>query len=61
MSCFVGGVDPRNILYFCLMLRRGIYNRVIRDYEEKILHDKIRGKKIYISMDEVHSLEDWMD
>ena len=55
------GVDPRNILYFSFDIERRDLIRVIRDYEEKVLHDKIRYRRVYIFLDEVHKLDGWAD
>ena len=54
-------VDPRNILYFSFDVEKRDLNRIIREYEERILHDKIRDSRVYIFLDEVHKLDDWMD
>jgi len=53
------GVNPREILYFSFDVVRGELDRIIRDYEEKILHDKMRYRRIYIFFDEIHKLDDW--
>lgn len=55
------GIDPRHILYFSFDERRRDLEDVIREYEEKILRAKIREKRVFIFLDEIHKLDHWAD
>jgi len=34
-------------------------DRIIKDYEEKILRERIKNKRVYLFFDEIHKLKDW--
>jgi len=53
------GIDAKRIFYYSFDIKRKDLNRVITEYEAKILHDKIRGKHVFLFFDEIHKLEDW--
>ncbi|MCD6101260.1 MAG: ATP-binding protein [Candidatus Marinimicrobia bacterium] len=55
------GTEPRNILYYSFDLKRQDISEVIKTYEEKILKDRMRNRKVYIFLDEIHKLKDWAD
>ena len=52
-------VDPKEIFYFSFDLERRDLAKVIREYEEKILKDRIRDRNAYLFFDEIHKLSDW--
>ena len=41
------GIDAKRIFYYSFDIKRKDLNRVITEYEAKILHDKIRGKHVF--------------
>jgi len=53
------GIDTRRIFYYSFDIERKDLNRIITEYEAKILHDKIREKHVFLFFDEIHKLEDW--
>jgi len=53
------GVDPRAILYFTFDERSMDLREIVRGYEERVLRARIREKKAYIFLDEVHKLLGW--
>ncbi len=52
-------VNPKEIFYFSFDLEREDLDKIIKEYEEKILKDRIRDKKVYLFFDEIHKLKDW--
>lgn len=55
------GVNPREIFYFSFDLEKRDLGRVVREYEERILRDRIRDRRVYLFLDEIHKLEWWED
>lgn len=53
------GVEPKNIFYFSFDVEKKDVERVIGEYEEKILKDKIKNKRVFLFFDEIQKLEDW--
>ncbi|MCW3141606.1 MAG: ATP-binding protein [Methanophagales archaeon] len=53
------GIDAKRIFYYSFDIERKDLNKVIKEYEAKILHDKIKEKHIFLFFDEIHKLEDW--
>lgn len=53
------GIKPIEIMYFSFDLEREELNRIIKEYEEKILRDRIRNRRVYLLFDEIHKLKDW--
>ncbi|RLJ02247.1 MAG: hypothetical protein DRP11_03225 [Candidatus Aenigmatarchaeota archaeon] len=53
------GVKPEEILYFSFDVEKREIDRIIKEYEEKVLKERIRNKRVYLFFDEVQKLEDW--
>ena len=55
------GIKPRNILYFTFDERKKELKDIVREYEEKVLKERVREKKVFIFLDEIHKLDGWAD
>ncbi|HDN83773.1 MAG TPA: ATP-binding protein [Candidatus Altiarchaeales archaeon] len=53
------GVEPRKILYFSFDVEKKELDKILREYEEKILRKRIKQTKVYLFLDEIHKLENW--
>ena len=53
------GTNPKEIFYFSFDIEKEDLDKIIKEYEEKILKDRIKNKKIYLFFDEIHKLKDW--
>jgi len=53
------GIDAKRIFYYSFDIERKDLNKVISEYEAKILHGKIKEKHVFLFFDEIHKLEDW--
>lgn len=53
------GIDARKIFYYSFDIERKDLNKVIKEYEEKILRSRIKEKRVFLFFDEIHKLEDW--
>ena len=53
------GVKPKNILYFSFDEEVSDISSIVREYEEKVLRDKIRNTRAYLFFDEIQKLEGW--
>jgi predicted AAA+ superfamily ATPase len=53
------GIDAKRIFYYAFDIERKDLGKVIKEYEEKILHDRIKEKHVFLFFDEIHKLEDW--
>ncbi len=53
------GVNPREIFYFPFDIEREDLSKIIKEYEEKILRDRIKNRRVYLFFDEIHKLRDW--
>lgn len=52
-------VKPKNILYFSFDEEVSDISSIVREYEEKVLRDKIRNTHTYLFFDEIQKLEGW--
>lgn len=55
------GTDPRAILYFTFDERSTDLRRLIREYEERVLRCRLRDRRVYIFLDEIHKLPRWAE
>ncbi len=55
------GVKPNQILYFSFDERKKELKELVSEYEKRVLRGRLREKKIFLFLDEVHKLEDWAD
>lgn len=46
------GIDAKRIFYFSFDIERKDLNKIIKEYEEKILHDRIKGGRVFLFFDE---------
>ncbi len=53
------GVNPKEIFYFSFDIEKEDLDRIIKEYEEKILRERIKNKRVYLFFDEIHKLKDW--
>ena len=53
------GISPLNILYFSFDLENLDMKEVLKEYEEKVLKNKIRESPVYLFFDEIHKLQGW--
>ena len=53
------GISPLNILYFSFDLENLDLKDVLKEYEEKVLKNKIRDSAVYLFFDEIHKLPGW--
>jgi len=53
------GVSPLNILYFSFDLENVNIVEMLKEYEEKVLKNKIRDSSVYLFFDEIHKLTGW--
>ena len=53
------GIDAKRIFYYSFDIERKDLGKVIKEYEEKILHARIKEGKVFLFFDEIHKLEDW--
>jgi len=53
------GTDPRSILYFTFDERSRDLRGLLREYEERVLRSRLRDRRIYLFLDEVHKLPGW--
>ena len=53
------GVNPKEIFYFSFDIEKENLDRIIKEYEEKILRERIKNKRVYLFFDEIHKLKDW--
>ncbi len=53
------GVDAKRIFYYSFDIERKDLDRIIKEYEEKILQDRTKEKSVFLFFDEIHKLEDW--
>jgi hypothetical protein len=55
------GVDPRHILYFSFDIEKEDLKKIIDQYEEKVLGNRLREIRAYLFLDEIHKLKEWAD
>ncbi len=55
------GVDSRQILYFSFDIEKEDLKKIIDQYEEKVLGNRLRDRKAYLFLDEIHKLQRWAD
>jgi len=55
------GVGPRSILYFSFDERSIDLKSLIREYEEKVLRERLREARVFIFLDEIHKLPEWSE
>jgi len=53
------GISPLNILYFSFDLENVNIVEMLKEYEEKVLKNKIRDSSVYLFFDEIHKLTGW--
>jgi len=51
------GIDAKRIFYYSFDIERKDLGKVINEYEEKILHDRIKEGRVFLFFDEIHKLE----
>jgi len=53
------GVKPEEILYFSFDMEKRELGRIIKEYEEKVLKERLKNRRAYLFFDEIQKLEDW--
>ena len=53
------GVKPKEIFYFSFDLEREDLEKVVKEYEENVLRERIKNRRVYLFFDEIQKLKDW--